>query len=113
MALPLVVMFPNSTTLVLAGSWNSSPGESRMNRDTATITGPQSVLIYKEGDKVERVMYKKACTNGVEFELKNQCGSNGQTFLGSSVIGLEQRCDSYEQLTPVAISRLGATSNTV
>jgi len=50
MAIPLVVMFPNSTTLVLAGSWNSSPGESRMNRDTATITGPQSVLIYNGFD---------------------------------------------------------------
>ena len=45
MAIPLVLMFPNSITLVLAGIWNSSPGDSKMNRDTATITVPQSVLI--------------------------------------------------------------------
>ncbi|KAF9663536.1 hypothetical protein SADUNF_Sadunf17G0061500 [Salix dunnii] len=38
-------MFPNSTTLVLAGSWNSSPGERTMNKITATTTGPQSALI--------------------------------------------------------------------
>ncbi|CAL1358402.1 unnamed protein product [Linum trigynum] len=42
MAIPLVLRFPNSTTLVLAGSWNRSPGDSRMNKATATITGPQS-----------------------------------------------------------------------
>lgn len=41
-AIPLVYMFPNSITLVLAGSWNSSPGDNRMNRTTATTTGPQS-----------------------------------------------------------------------
>lgn len=38
-------MFPNSITLVLAGSWNNSPGDSRMNIATATTTGPQSVFI--------------------------------------------------------------------
>jgi|APAra0007618407_1042631.scaffolds.fasta_scaffold25865_1 hypothetical protein len=46
--IPLVLMFPNSITLVLAGSWNSNPGESRMNRATATITGPQSALISQQ-----------------------------------------------------------------
>ncbi|KAF9666219.1 hypothetical protein SADUNF_Sadunf16G0206800 [Salix dunnii] len=45
MAIPLVYMFPNSTTLVLAGSWNNSPGDKRMNKATATTTGPQSALI--------------------------------------------------------------------
>jgi hypothetical protein len=45
MAIPLVYMFPNSTTLVLAGSWNNSPGDKRMNKTTATTTGPQSALI--------------------------------------------------------------------
>ncbi|PQP94481.1 hypothetical protein Pyn_35389 [Prunus yedoensis var. nudiflora] len=38
-------MFPNSITLVLAGNWNSSPGERRMNKTTATMTGPQSAPI--------------------------------------------------------------------
>ncbi|KAG0480894.1 hypothetical protein HPP92_011752 [Vanilla planifolia] len=37
-------MFPNSITLVLAGSWKRSPGERRMNNIVATITGPQSVI---------------------------------------------------------------------
>ncbi|KAJ6314881.1 hypothetical protein OIU78_018378 [Salix suchowensis] len=45
MAIPLVYMFPNSTTLVLAGSWNNSPGDKTMNKATATTTGPQSALI--------------------------------------------------------------------
>ena len=45
MAIPLVYMFPNSTTLVLAGNWNNSPGDKRMNKATATTTGPQSALI--------------------------------------------------------------------
>ncbi|KAL6139416.1 hypothetical protein ACLB2K_057720 [Fragaria x ananassa] len=39
-------MFPNSITLVLAGNWNSSPGDKRMNNTTATTTGPQSALIF-------------------------------------------------------------------
>ncbi|KAG0480916.1 hypothetical protein HPP92_011478 [Vanilla planifolia] len=43
-ATPLVAMFPNSITLVLAGSWKRSPGERRMNNIVATITGPQSVI---------------------------------------------------------------------
>ncbi|KAK4392861.1 hypothetical protein Sango_1756900 [Sesamum angolense] len=38
-------MLPNSITLVLAGNWNKSPGERRMNITTATTTGPQSALI--------------------------------------------------------------------
>lgn len=38
-------MFPNSMTLVLAGNWNSSPGESKMNSTTDTTTGPQSAPI--------------------------------------------------------------------
>lgn len=45
MEIPLVYMFPNSTTLALAGSWNSNPGDKRMNKTTATTTGPQSALI--------------------------------------------------------------------
>lgn len=45
MAIPLVYMFPNSTTLDLAGSWNSNPGDKRMNKTTATTTGPQSAPI--------------------------------------------------------------------
>ncbi|KAK4754844.1 hypothetical protein SAY87_008601 [Trapa incisa] len=45
MAIPLVAMFPNSITLVLAGNWNNSPGDSSMNRITATTTGPQSALM--------------------------------------------------------------------
>ncbi|CAA6668354.1 unnamed protein product [Spirodela intermedia] len=45
MEMPLVAMFPNSTTRVLAGAWNSSPGDSRMNITTATIIGPQSIAI--------------------------------------------------------------------
>lgn len=44
MAMALVAMLPNSTTLALAGSWNSSPGDSTTNRITATMIGPQSVL---------------------------------------------------------------------
>ncbi|OIW02961.1 hypothetical protein TanjilG_13598 [Lupinus angustifolius] len=38
-------MLPNSTTLILAGNWNSKPGDKRMNKPTATITGPQSAPI--------------------------------------------------------------------
>ena len=45
MAIPLVFMFPNSITLTLAGSWNSNPGDKRMNKTTATMTGPQSAPI--------------------------------------------------------------------
>lgn len=45
MAIPLVYMLPNSTTLALAGSWNSNPGDKRMNKTTATTTGPQSAPI--------------------------------------------------------------------
>jgi hypothetical protein len=45
MAIPLVYMFPNSTNLALAGSWNSNPGDKRMNKTTATTTGPQSAPI--------------------------------------------------------------------
>lgn len=45
MAIPLVHMLPNSITLVLDGSWNSNPGDKRMNKTTATMTGPQSALI--------------------------------------------------------------------
>jgi len=45
MEIPLVYMFPNSTTLVLAGSWNNSPGDRTMNKTTATTTGPQSAFI--------------------------------------------------------------------
>lgn len=44
-AIPLVHMLPNSITLVLDGSWNSNPGDKRMNKTTATMTGPQSALI--------------------------------------------------------------------
>ena len=40
----LVPMLPNSTTLILAGSWNRNPGDSRMNSTTATMMGPQSVV---------------------------------------------------------------------
>lgn len=40
--IPLVYMLPNSMKLVLAGSWNSNPGDRRMNSPTATTTGPQS-----------------------------------------------------------------------
>ena len=43
--IPLVYMLPNSITLVLAGSWNRSPGDSRMNKTIATTTGPQSAPI--------------------------------------------------------------------
>ncbi|XP_050383956.1 uncharacterized protein LOC126800609 isoform X1 [Argentina anserina] len=39
-------MFPNSITRVLAGNWKSSPGDKRMNKITATQTGPQSALIF-------------------------------------------------------------------
>ncbi|KAL4307114.1 hypothetical protein AHAS_Ahas16G0245900 [Arachis hypogaea] len=46
MEIPLVLMFPNSTTLNLDGNWKSSPGDRRMNSPTATITGPQSALIF-------------------------------------------------------------------
>ena len=42
-------MFPNSTTLVLAGSWKSGPGHNRMNNPTATTIGPQSTNIFKSG----------------------------------------------------------------
>ena len=45
MAIPLVLMFPNSTTLALAGIWNSNPGDKRMNKTTETTTGPQSAPI--------------------------------------------------------------------
>lgn len=45
-AMPLVAMLPNSTTLDFAGNWNSKPGDSSMNRITATTTGPQSALIF-------------------------------------------------------------------
>ncbi|KAG6741599.1 hypothetical protein POTOM_054870 [Populus tomentosa] len=42
-------MFPNSTTLVLAGSWNNSPGDRTMNKTTATTTGGgDAKLIEKE-----------------------------------------------------------------
>lgn len=34
-------------------------------------------------------------------------------ILDSSVIGLKQRCDSYERLTPVAKSCIGATLNAI
>ncbi|KAG5624546.1 hypothetical protein H5410_009764 [Solanum commersonii] len=46
MEIPLVYMFPNSITRVLAGSWNSNPGDSKMNIATATTTGPQSATIF-------------------------------------------------------------------
>ncbi|KAL0395797.1 UNVERIFIED_CONTAM: hypothetical protein Scaly_0028100 [Sesamum calycinum] len=46
MEIPLVYMLPNSTTRALAGNWNNNPGDSRMNRATATTTGPQSGLIF-------------------------------------------------------------------
>ncbi|KAL2246721.1 UNVERIFIED_CONTAM: hypothetical protein Sindi_2524400 [Sesamum indicum] len=39
-------MLPNSTTRALAGNWNNNPGDSRMNRATATTTGPQSGFIF-------------------------------------------------------------------
>lgn len=45
METPLVYMFPNSIHLVLAGIWNSNPGDNRMNIPTATTTGPQSTAI--------------------------------------------------------------------
>ena len=41
---PLVLMFPNSTSLPFAGIWNSSPGVSSTNSTVATITGPQSAI---------------------------------------------------------------------
>lgn len=44
-AIPLVLMLPNSTTLYLAGNWNNRPGDKSMNKATATITGPQSAPI--------------------------------------------------------------------
>lgn len=44
--IPLVYMFPNSITRVLAGNWNSNPGDSKMNIATATTTGPQSATIF-------------------------------------------------------------------
>lgn len=40
----LVCMFPNSTTLPLAGSWNNSPGVNSTNSTVAIITGPQSAM---------------------------------------------------------------------
>nr|ACU15949.1 unknown [Glycine max] len=39
-------MFPNSTTLYFEGNWNNKPGDKRMNKATATITGPQSAPIF-------------------------------------------------------------------
>ncbi|CAI0627346.1 unnamed protein product [Linum tenue] len=45
-AIALVCMFPNSTTLPLPGSWNSSPGLSSTNSTTAITTGPQSAIAF-------------------------------------------------------------------
>lgn len=42
---PLVLMFPNSTTLPLPGIWHSSPGVNSTNSTVATTTGPQSVIV--------------------------------------------------------------------
>lgn len=39
-AIPLVCMFPNSTTLLLPGNWNSDPGLNSTNSTTAITTGP-------------------------------------------------------------------------
>lgn len=44
-AIPLVYMFTNSITLVLASSWNSSPSDNSMNIITTTTTGLQSAPI--------------------------------------------------------------------
>lgn len=39
-AIPLVCMFPNSTTLLLPGNWNSNPGLNSTNSTTAITTAP-------------------------------------------------------------------------
>lgn len=44
--IPLVLMLPNSTTLNLAGNWKSNPGDRRMNKPAARITGAQSAPIF-------------------------------------------------------------------
>lgn len=49
MAIPLVAMFPNSTTLAFPGIWNSNPGDNSINKITATTTGPQSADISLSG----------------------------------------------------------------
>lgn len=51
MEAPLVCIFPNSTTLFPPGIWNSSPGVSRTNRTTATITGPQSAISTRRKER--------------------------------------------------------------
>lgn len=43
-AFPLVLKLPNSTCLVLPGSWNISPGERSMNSRNPTNMGAQSAI---------------------------------------------------------------------
>lgn len=45
MEIPLVCMFPNSTTLFLPGNWNNNPGLNNTNSTTAITTGPQSAIL--------------------------------------------------------------------
>lgn len=55
MDIPLVHMLPNSITLVLDGNWNIIPGDNRMNKTTATITGPQSALIFSFAKEISSI----------------------------------------------------------
>jgi len=90
-AIPLVCMFPNSTTLLLPGNWNSNPGLNSTNSTTAITTAPQSAIFFSW------FFFRKSTNCSSDLKLFSDMGRDEGTCKGDLELISDLWCYCIEE----------------